>query len=455
MPTRTRRRSIAGTFLWIFFAVVAAPPAQGDLWGSDERGFLEWAAPIAGAYSLPGDEHLIVTPHPRFPVLSLFWLERGDVRALERTEDGRFAFGSGLYANPPFAGHVDYVPRQDGVGEMLRLRREGQSEIRAPRLPMEVEEITIRVGQEARLAGVVVAPPGDGPFPAAVMIPSGFNDRYEHWRIAMTLLTRGVASVLYDARLAGESSGEPLPGHYYTRSQVRVRDAAAVVSFARQHPRLDPDRVGVFGWSQGGWLGAIVAGSDSGVAFYVNIAGNLNPGWQQARHARLNDLRYEGFSESAVEEARAYFDAFFGLMRGEIPWPEYESHRKRIAATPWFRWLEERGLSVAWESPDEARRYVDKEKDNVPERDLTRVRQPALGIYFQFDESSPPDSPEIFVRGLRRAGNADLTLRVIPLTSHEGWVVEDYQREADEPPTRLAPEIFQMVADWIAERTLP
>jgi pimeloyl-ACP methyl ester carboxylesterase len=287
------------------------------------------------------------------------------------------------------------------------------------------------------------------------MIPSGFNDRYEHWRIAMALLVRGVASVLYDARLAGESSGEALPSHYYARSQVRATDAAAVASFARSHPRLDSARVGVLGWSQGGWLGSIVSGNDPEVAFYVNIAGNLNPGWQQQRHARLSDLRYEGFSESEVEEARRYFDVYFGLMHGEVPWAAYVSHRDRIAAAPWFRWLEEQGFSVAWDSPDEARGYAGKEKDNVPERDLTQVTQPALGIYFQFDESSPPDSAVIFVRGLMQARNPDLTLRTLPGTSHEGWVVKDYQRAANEPPTRLAPEIFRMVADWIAERALP
>lgn len=428
----------------------AQQPADG--WDEGARAFVSWAAPLAGAYRLDGGEHLIVTPHTDFRVLSLFWLERGDVRALERTEPGRFRFGHGLYVAEPYAGSIEFVPAGSGEPERLRLRVEGSPERTARRVPMLAEPVSIDVDGRAELAGLLVTPPGAGPFPAAVVLPSGYNDRYHHWRLAMALLTRGVASIVFDARRAGESTGESLPAHYYQRSLIRAEDGAAVARWIRSHPRIDPQRTGVLGWSQGGWLGSVIAGRDPEVAFYVNIAGNLNPGWQQARHARLSDLLYEGFAEHDIAAAQRYLDAYYGVMAGALSWSEYEAALETARQTPWLEWLVGQGFDVVWSSPEEAAAYARRERDNIPEDDVARVAQPALGIYFEFDESSPPESAEIFLRALGRAGNPDVLLRKLPRTSHGGWVVRGLQREEDAPPTRLAPEIFRLVMDWVTGR---
>lgn len=424
---------------------------QADGLAQDARAFLERTAPVAGIYALGPDEHLIVTPHPEYGLLSAFWLESGEVRGLAVLDEGRFAFGQGLYPEEPYGGSIAF----DESAGTLRLAVTGEPDRMAVRVPMIVEPVEIRRADEAVLAGLQVTPPGPGPFPAAVILPSGYNDRYQNWRLAMALLERGVASIVYDARGAGASTGRALPSHYYARSMIRAEDAAAVARWARSASRIDPGRTGVLGWSQGGWLGAIVAGSDPAIAFWVDIAGNLNPGWQQARHARLGDLRYQGYDEADVAAAARYFDAFYGVAWGEVAWDDYAAAFAAVRGTDWMRWLEGEGFSVTWDTPADAAAFAAREVGNLPERDLHAVGQPALGIYFGRDESSPPDSPVIFARGLTDGGNDDWSLRVVPDATHEAYVVDDWLRKADPPPTRLSPEPFLLVAAWIAERTAP
>lgn len=433
-------------------ALLLAVPLAGQ--AQDAEAFRERAAPLAGIYALATGEHVIVTPHPELGLLSAFWLESGEVRGLASVDAGGFAFGEGLYPEPPHVGSIEFVESPERPSG-LRLRIDGEPDRIASRVPMVVEEIEIRRDDEATLAGLLVTPPGPGPFPAAVVLPSGYNDRYQLWRLAMALLRRGVASIVYDARGAGASTGEPLPSHYHTRSLIRAGDAAAVARWLRSAPRIDPSRTGLLGWSQGGWLGAIVAGADPEIAFWVNVAGNLNPGWYQARHARLSDLRYQGFPETDVEAAARYFDLYFGVPWGRVAWSDYEPALAAARQTAWMAWLESEGFSVAWDGPGDAEAFAGLERDNVPERDLHDVRQPALGIYFGFDESSPPQSATIFAHGLVAADNDDWLLRVVPNTTHEAYVVDDWLRKADPPPTRLSPEPFLLVADWIAARTAP
>lgn len=431
--------------------LLTGPALRAEPWDDEANEFLRWAGSLAGMYQTADGEHLIVTPHTEFELLSLFWMERGDVRALDSREDGTFLFGYGLYPAAPFAGEIDFRMRSGTVPQKLCLRIEDEAGRCATRLSMVTERIRIDT-EDARLAGLLITPPGEGPFPAAVIIPSGFNDRYQHWRLAMALLSRGIGALVYDARLAGESTGEPLPLNYYERSIIRAKDAAAVARRIRPHPRIDGTRTGVIGWSQGGWLGAIVAGADDEVAFHVNIAANLNPGWQQQRHARLMDLKYAGFPDRDVAVATQYFDALFGVMHGSVSWDDYSSRLATVSESEWFRWLEEEGFSVRWETPQEAEQYADIERPNVPARDLAAVHQPALAIYFEFDESSPPDSSLIFVREIANGHLSDVTLVNLPRTTHEAWIVDDYLRKDDPPPTRLAPEVFLETADWIASR---
>ena len=405
-PMVPRARAVA-----LLLASIAAGPAvtsaqQGDQgWTAEQRAFLEWASPVAGIYSAADGDHLIVTPHAKFGLLSLFRLESGEVRGVARLDDSRLVFGHGLYPTEPYAGSLEFD--SSGTGALLR---HGNVLVPFERLPMQERSVRIPVDSQAMLAGLLITPPGSGPFPAALILPSGYSDRYQHWRLAMSLVARGVAALVFDARGSGESSGDALPGHYHSRSLIRAHDAAAAARWLRAAREIDPTRTGVLGWSQGGWLGSLVAGSDDSVAFYVNIAGNLNPGWQQQMHARLSDLRYEGFSDSVIIEAERYFDTYFGTMRGEVSWRDYAAALDAVRQTEWFRFLTDAGLSVQWASLEAARSYANLERDNIPEDDVARVRQPTLGVYFQYDESSPPSSAEIFVRGLLKAGNPDFVL---------------------------------------------
>ena len=208
----------------------------------------------------------------------------------------------------------------------------------------------------------------------------------------MALAVDGIGVLVFDRRDAGKSSGEALPSHYWSEAQVLAGDGAAAVRFARSHPRVDSTRVGVVGWSGGGWLGALVARRVPGLAFYVSIAGNANPGWEQNRWNRLSTLRWEGFDEAAVDEAAAFLDEqYFALMHGETTWDEYEAAVRELEGRPWFEFMRENfGL---WESEADARAYAELERDNVPEEDFARVSAATLGLFFEHDESSPPETP--------------------------------------------------------------
>jgi uncharacterized protein len=119
------------------------------------------------------------------------------------------------------------------------------------------------------LAGTLQIPAGDGPWPALVLLAgSGPTDRNGNQppalvtnllkQIAQGLADKGIVSLRFDKR-GMYASAAALPkdtakyGDFFSWENF-VGDAAAACRFLRQQPRVDPNRVGILGHSEGGQL---------------------------------------------------------------------------------------------------------------------------------------------------------------------------------------------------------
>lgn len=111
-----------------------------------------------------------------------------------------------------------------------------------------------------------------------------------------------------------------------------------------------------------------------------------------------------------------------------------------------------RGQSTAQPS---RRRVTATGSRGVPQRDFAGVSAPTLGIFFESDESSPPESPSIFLRGRLRGPNDDVTVLVLPNTTHEGFVIDGPHTAAGQASIeRIAPEIYAELRRWVGLRAL-
>jgi len=136
---------------------------------------------------------------------------------------------------------------------------------------LDYEEIAFQNG-ELDLAGMLMLPAGDGPYSGAVFIHgSGTSRRDNPWylSVAEELLANGVAVLLPDKR-GSESSG----GDWRDTSfEGLATDTQAAFEFLAQVPSVDRNRIGLIGFSQGGWIAPIVASENPSVAFVVSMSG--------------------------------------------------------------------------------------------------------------------------------------------------------------------------------------
>ncbi|MEM0984201.1 MAG: alpha/beta hydrolase [Planctomycetota bacterium] len=143
-------------------------------------------------------------------------------------------------------------------------------------LPYPTEEITFASEDEGvTLAGTMSLPDagehGPGPYPAVVLVTgSGPQDRDQTVEygdppyhktfavIADHLARHGIATLRYDDRSMGASILEdPAAGKAQTTRAFSL-DAAAALTTAKAHTKIDAERVGMLGHSEGGLIAAML-----------------------------------------------------------------------------------------------------------------------------------------------------------------------------------------------------
>ncbi|HEY6563746.1 MAG TPA: alpha/beta fold hydrolase [Pirellulaceae bacterium] len=310
-----------------------------------------------------------------------------------------------------------------------------------------------------QLAGTLVIPAGDGPFPAVVLVSgSGPQDRdeeiFQHRPflvIADYLARHGIASLRYDDRGTHKSTGD----FAAATTADFASDTRAALAYLRDRQGVDRKRLGIVGHSEGGMIAAMLAATESDLSHVVLLAGPGVPGDEilvsqtealvkvsglegDALNAQVSGIRditkkiKEGAPREEVDEL------IQELVSAQLPEDESQEARKQTRsvltsqlkqfATPWFEYFI---------------RYD-------PRDDLRRARCPVLAMIGELDLQvlSSLNLPEIET-ALQAAG-VDHRCEKLPRLNHlfqtaeTGSIDEYFQIEET-----ISPEALAMIEEWV------
>jgi len=407
-----------------------------------------------GVYRFPGGDTLVIARVDDQGALILLNLTTGAARVLGADSMARdtYAFGHTVFVPVPAVGVLRFVRSGDGLVTGVDETIDGRVIGTASRLRVEEREVHVAGEGGADLVGTLLLPPGSAVSSVAVILHgAGPETRWSSFNVALALLNRGVGAFIYDKRASGASTGSPPPSEQTEAATVLTSDAVAVVTALRSLPILSGARIGVVGWSQGGWLGAKVAAAVP-VAFYVNIAGNGSPGNEQWRHSLDVAFGDAGLTAEQTKSANEYFDAFFGVPNGTTTWDAYQRALTVAKAQDWYPRLIRIAKPIEWNSKPEADSNGMVARRYRPADDYARVRVPTLGMFFGLDDSSTPESAEIFRSALFGGGNHNVTIHEYPNLNHGGFVVPR-RTHSLRGIDHTDPALYRDLADWIARHS--
>ena len=155
---------------------------------------------------------------------------------------------------------------------------------------------------EETIEGILIRPNNKDNTPAVVFQQGSGNHSFEGYEteawgphkfyIEDVLLEQGYAVLYCNKRGLGNSTGSWKKNSFYGRAD----DAYAAVTHLKTLDFIDPERIGISGHSQGGWIAQIVAAQHEDVAFIITLAGPTVG--VKAQTGRNDSLRYmcDGYS---------------------------------------------------------------------------------------------------------------------------------------------------------------
>lgn len=337
--------------------------------------------------------------------------------------------------------------------------------------PYYTEDITFENSQVGiTLAGTLTLPSAQGDFPVAILISgSGPQNRDEEIAghkpfliIADHLTKQGIAVLRFDDRGVGQSTGE-----FRTATTADfASDVASAIKYVKSRKEINDNKIGLIGHSEGGMVAPLVAFESEDVSFMVMLAG---PGIDLVKLMLMQQeliAKAYGISEDDINKyilpvhKKAYhmittysentaLKAELKDLINESYDKIKEAYDKSSADAMISDLTKEEAISMQvdeWSS--EWYRYFLK-YDPAPI--LEKVSCPVLALNGDKDlQVTPKENLYAIESALRRGGNTNVTVKVLPNLNHlfqncETGSPEEY----DEIDETFSPVALREISDWI------
>jgi len=384
---------------------------------------------------------------------------RGDSLSFVLPAPGATALFDGVVRGDSIAGAF----RQAGITASFHLARSAERLVAADStLPYDAEEVRIE-SADAMFAGTLTRPRGSGRYPALVLVSgSGAEDRdetlfgFKPFAILADHLTRnGFAVLRCDDRGAGSTVGK-VAG---TTSHDYAGDLRAQIRFLAARKEIDPRRIGMLGHSEGGIIGPLAAVGNDSIAFLVLLAppgirGDsvlFDQGERITRMSTTNDtvlalnreavkrLAHASVTNQGWDSARVGVENMLRYTLGSAVADSVITGAANVQV---------KMFKSAW-----MRSFLILDPAPI----LAQVRCPVLALFGANDlQVAPEVNAPPLERALRRGGNRDVTVRVLPRANH-------LFQETDSGSPMLygtlkkefVPGLLDTVTTWLVARTRP
>jgi pimeloyl-ACP methyl ester carboxylesterase len=303
------------------------------------------------------------------------------------------------------------------------------------------EEVTFTNGP-LKSSGTLLLPVGPDRHPAVVFVHgSGPEARFGSRFLAEHLAGHGVAALIYDKRGVGKSTGD----WTHATLQDLADDAVAGVELVRARPEIDPDRVGIYGHSQGGLIAPLAAVRSPDVAFIIAGASYGGPVFEQDLHRVSNSLKSSGLTEPDQAKAMAFYRRFIDVARTGQGIDGLLASGDSVKSEAWYQWLEIPPRDHwLWSFYPPVGSF-----DPLPV--WKKVTVPTLLLYGQNDQLIPVDVSLLRIgRALDQGGNNSWAAFILPRAAHN-FTVSPGPGEPFEW-RRVAPGLTDIVLGWVKGR---
>jgi pimeloyl-ACP methyl ester carboxylesterase len=359
------------------------------------------------------------------------------------------SFFSGPSVRIPFPVElrINFIRDKRGAVSGL-IWQEGRSRaMSAKKLSFIQEEVKYQYG-DAQVTATLLLPPGKGPFPALIDVGQGYFLGPDNGPEQYFYVRQGLAMMTPVRRMVGGAESNYLKSSF----EERAREVLAGVEVLKKRRDINRREIGLFGDSQTAWVAPLAAKYSPDVAFLILRVPSALPVTENILYEIESNLRRDNFSEADIARAIALRQLIHRTILNNSGWEELKSEIERAKNEQWFPLVRAAWFFSLTIPPDAATAKGLRDPmtyDPLPI--LTSITIPVLAINAELDEAVPTKkSVPIFESALRKAGNKDVTVIVLPKAGHNFLETsKPYGREEFVRKKRYAAGYWDTVAIWL------
>lgn len=321
-----------------------------------------------------------------------------------------------------------------------------------PPFPYSVVDTTFVAPDGAVMSATLTLPQttDSRKFPAVVMVTgSGPQNRDEEYCdhkpfavIADILARNGIASLRYDDRGTGKSTGD-----YLTATTHTIKDdAVSGIDFLRSIPGIG--KVGVLGHSEGGTV-AFMVGAEKKADFIVSLAGMAISGKETSMRQNSHSLDKMTLSDTEKANSLKLIELVFDIITSQVksgtaaPIDVYKLAAENCLQVP-DQILQSLKMTQSTRAP-----WIDAFLVLNPREYIDKVRCPVLAINGEKDTQVYPDNLTVIKKHAPQAKTM-LMPRLNHLMQH---AVTGEVSEYDEIRETISPEVLDAIVNFIKDST--
>ena len=227
-------------------------------------------------------------------------------------------------------------------------------------------------------------------------------------------VAHGLSVVTYDQRGTGDSVGN----WQYTSPNSKARDILALLQAVKSDPAVDPNRIGAWAASNGGWVAPIVA-THFPLAFLILKSAPSQSIAQNILYEVQSDLREGGeFSPRQIARAITFERMVFDALKTNSGWSAAAQALAVAKTQLWFRYMR---IPPGFTAPPPTAMLTALRAGLIynPKVTLEHLRTPTLAIFGALDKNvDASDSVARYRSAFKKSGMKDFTVITFPNAGH-------------------------------------
>ncbi len=312
----------------------------------------------------------------------------------------------------------------------------------------KIERLTI-VNEETRLPAYLYIPNSSKPTGAVIMISGTgrhIKEEYNGW--ADLMASKGVAVLIYDKRNVSDFpnlnirqriTDIVLPG-------ALENDAQSAIDLLKKRSDINPNKIGLLGFSQGAVIVPVVAASNPDIAFVVAISGNTTTDKFFYIHQALNRLRERNIDERSIAKAEQIMNSLFQYVKDRKNGADLQRQLDEAHASGYGRSVLPRNVP----NEDEIKHISTWNSfEHDPAEYWSKLKMPCYVVYGDLDRLIPVEKSVIILKDIFSGKQSLLTLKVYAGANHFIKTTPD-RNNFDFP--KFSSGYIEDLTNWIVEK---